>query len=521
MASLWTPENWPERLNELAARDFEGKQAPLRRDIRSLGMLLGEVLREQAGDKLFERVEALRKIAIARREAEGAEDGVRAGAEMEEALALTRDVAADPVQAYRLARAFASYFELINLAETNHRKRRRRAALLAEGDKVQPGTVQRGSLRGTLRRLREGGSTREEVLALLARVRIFPVFTAHPTEVARRSVMFKRRRISDLLEQLDAVAVPPSELGALQDALLAEITALWQTDDVRSARPTVRDEVRMALDYYESAIFATVPVLYAEIAAALQAEFPLDAETPRTAIPTPLTALPVVVQFGSWIGGDRDGNPFVTAAVTQDALQASRELLYGHYLARLSEAFDQLGSSTNQASISEALTARLEEYLGLLHRAATETFALPQEAVRLHLACITLRLGGDLPASMQRNLQVPADAALPPYERAAELLDDLTLLQESLAANHGKRLAELWVEPLLLEVRTFGLHLQTLDVRQHARVHELAVRELASGSGLASDANEAPLALPAEPSAQTAEVLATFRGIAAVKQMGA
>ena len=356
MASLWTPENWPERLNELAARDFEGKQAPLRRDIRSLGMLLGEVLREQAGDELFERVEALRKIAIARREAEGAEDSVRAGAEMEEALALTREVAADPVQAYRLARAFASYFELINLAETNHRKRRRRAALLAEGDKVQPGSVQRGSLRGTLRRLREGGSTREDVLALLERVRIFPVFTAHPTEVARRSVMFKRRRISDLLEQLDAVAVPPSQLGALQDALLAEITALWQTDDVRSARPTVRDEVRMALDYYESAIFATVPVLYAEIAAALQAEFPLDVETPLTAIPIPLTALPVVVRFGSWIGGDRDGNPFVTAAVTQDALQASRELLYGHYLARLSEAFDQLGSSTNQASLSDALT---------------------------------------------------------------------------------------------------------------------------------------------------------------------
>ncbi len=528
MPSLWTPENWSSRLQELGASDFEAKQAPLRRDIRSLGMLLGQVLREQAGDGLFARVEALRQVAIARREAQAEDDSERTAQHLREMEALTRETAGDAVSAYRLARAFASYFELINLAETNHRKRRRRAALLGESNGVQ-----RGSLRGTLRRMREAGLTRADALQSLARICIVPVFTAHPTEVARRSVMFKRRRISDLLEQLDGLALPPSQIEMLESTLLAEITALWQTDDVRSARPTVRDEVRMALDYYDSAIFATVPVLYTEIAEALHAEFPRDQSplaSPNSASgdPTEVAAdrlhtstsdLPVIVRFGSWIGGDRDGNPFVTASVTEEALTAARDLLNGHYLAKLHEAFDQLGSSTNQASITPELAARLTYYLVQLHgRSESAGLRLPQEAVRLHLACITLRLGARLPATMQRNLSVPASASLTPYERSGELLDDLSILRNSLLLNGGMRLAELWVEPLLLEVRTFGLHLQTLDVRQHARVHELAVSELAGGAALAKPECESGLSLPAAPSSQTAEVLATFRGIAAVKQ---
>src|ERR1700761_480062 len=269
MPSLWTPERWTDRLAELEARDFDAKQAPLRRDIRSLGALLGQVLREQAGDELFEKVETLRRASIARREAELAGDLEAAAARLEEARALTRAAAEDSATAHQLARAFAFYFELINLAETNHRKRRRRAAMLSDHE-----TIQRGSLRGTFRRLRAAGYTRDSALELLARICIIPVFTAHPTEVARRSVMFKRRRISDILEQLDRLGIPPAEFATLERDLLAEITALWQTDDVRDARPTVRDEIRMGLDYYEASIFGTIPVLYAEIAGALDAEFP-------------------------------------------------------------------------------------------------------------------------------------------------------------------------------------------------------------------------------------------------------
>jgi phosphoenolpyruvate carboxylase len=499
MPSLWTPVSWADRLAELEASSGERKEVPLRRDIRSLGTLLGQVLREQGGDaldgSLFEAVEALRRIAIARREEEAVGDIDAAHTHLAQAEALTHRVAADPKTAYFLARAFAFYFELINLAETNHRKRRRRSAMLDAN-----AAPQRGSLRGTLRRLRETGMSRSQVMELLGKVCITPVFTAHPTEVARRSVMFKRRSISDLLARLDAIPIPAAELDALETALLAEITALWQTDDVRSARPTVRDEVRMALDYYEASLFATLPALYSEIAAALDAEFPLEGPTPE---PTQLSSLPMVVRFGSWIGGDRDGNPFVTAETTAMSLAMSRDLLLEYYLKRLRALFDELATSTHQASISWALRLRLDEYLTELRAGGHPTPAdrFPNEAVRLQLACITLRLGGAPPSTMQRNMTLPATAALPRYANAAGLIEDLTLLRQSLAENHGKRLAELFLDPLLLAVRTFGLHLQTLDIRQHAKVHTAALEELAAG----------------KTSEQTAEVLDTFRAIKRLK----
>jgi len=507
MPSLWTPDDWSKRLAELEARSGDAKQAPLRRDIRSLGALLGKVLREQSGSALFDTVESLRQTSIARREADAANNTPAGIAALDQAQSLTHTAAADPATAYRLARAFAFYFELINLAETNHRKRRRRSALLDA-----TAAPQRGSLRGTFRRLREIGLTRADALELLARVVITPVFTAHPTEVARRSVMFKRRRISDLLAQLDSIPLPPSEIDTLEATLLAEITALWQTDDVRSERPTVRDEVRMALDYFDASIFATIPVLYTEIAEALNTEFPSTHPGPS------LASLPIVVRFGSWIGGDRDGNPFVTAATTAEALSMSRELLRDHYLLQLQNLFDQLGSSTHQAQISTELRHSLDNYLEQLRTAVSGSASspdirFPNEAVRLAIACIILRLGGTPPTTIHRNVSLAASlsskATLALYETAAELLTDLTLLRNSLAQNRGQRLAELFLDPLLISVRTFGLHLQTLDIRQHARVHAAAVEEL---SVAPTAAQTAPALTP-----QTAEVLATFRAIAALK----
>jgi phosphoenolpyruvate carboxylase len=397
----------------------------------------------------------LRRTAIARREADAKEE-VAAGLEhLQQAQALTHEVAADTRTAYFLARAFAFYFELINLAETNHRKRRRRSSLLEMA--AEP---QRGSLRGTLRRLRDAGFSREITLALLGQICITPVFTAHPTEVARRSVMFKRRSISDLLAKLDGIPLPVTELDALEAALLAEITALWQTDDVRHARPTVRDEVQMALDYYDASLFETVPVLYGEMASALDAEFPGTE-------PTQLADLPVVVQFGSWIGGDRDGNPFVTATTTAESLAMSRELVHDYYVGRLTELFEQLAPSTRQAPISEALRTRLTGYLEQLKMAGyVMEFVgeFPTEAVRMQIACMTLRLGGAPAVSMHKHLGLALEATLPRYETAAELMEDLTLMHESLVQNRGKRLAERFVDPLLLAVKTFGLHLQTLDI---------------------------------------------------------
>jgi phosphoenolpyruvate carboxylase len=500
MPSLWSPANWPQRLAELQAPTGELKEAPLRRDVRSLGMLLGEVLREQAGAPVFEAVEELRRTAIARREAEANPDWGAGSAEDHLQRALNRVEALSHASAYQLARAFGFYFELINLAETNHRKRRRLST------ELDPNAgPQRGSLRGTLRQLRLAGVTADEAQALLARVCISPVFTAHPTEVARRSVMFKRRRISDLLEQVDRIPVPDAQLEALEQDITAEITALWQTDDVRSARPTVRDEIRMALDYYESSLFDTLPVLYSEVAAALTSEYGLA---------TDLAELPQLVSFGSWIGGDRDGNPFVTPEATREALAMARSLLMHHYRRRLQNVFEQLAASTQQVSISPELASLLDSYLGQL-RAAGQTALenrFPYESIRLLVACIMMRLGG----APQSSVPLPPEPALKPYTRAADLLADLNVLRASLLRNRGRRLARTLIEPLLIEVRTYGLHLQTLDIRQHARVHAAAIAEIAKTAKTSGATGD--LQLPPALTPQTAEVLDTFRAIAELKR---
>ncbi|MDE1176951.1 MAG: phosphoenolpyruvate carboxylase [Edaphobacter sp.] len=497
MPSLWTPTNWPQRLAELLAPTGELKEAPLRRDVRSLGMLLGEVLKEQSGDELYDAVENLRRTAIARREADATGDVAAANSTLQHALLAVHGYGDDTARAYQLARAFSFYFELINLAETNHRKRRRRSAQL--NDAPPP----RGDLRGTLRRLKEAGFDAKQAAELLSHVVITPVFTAHPTEVARRSVMFKRRRISDLLEKLDRVAVPEAELESLEREISGEITALWQTDDVRSARPMVRDEIRMALDYYEASLFDTLPVLYAEVAAALEAEYDEHASPAE---------LPLLVRFGSWIGGDRDGNPFVTAETTRDALVMANSVLMTHYRRRLQNVFEQLGSSTQQVPVSAELQALLNGYLTQL-RTAGQTHLEERfhfEYLRLLIACIMMRLG----ASPQSSVPLPPNPALSRYTRAADLLSDLTVLRNSLMENNGSRLAEMLIDPLLLEVRTYGLHLQTLDIRQHARVHAAAVAEIAGCTAH----TDGQLHLPPALSPQTMEVLDTFRAIAALKK---
>src|SRR5271154_2999917 len=224
MPPLWKPESWPSRLAELEARSGDLKEVPLRRDVRSLGTLLGDVLREQAGDALFAKVEELRQSAIRRREAQA--DGATAEAETLMKKAVSEIGGFSVHQAYQMGRAFGFYFELINLAETNHRKRRRRSSQVA-GDAHS----QRGTLRGTLSAMKQAGISGEAALQWLRRIFVVPVFTAHPTEVARRSVMFKRRRIGELLEQLDQIPIPEEDLARLEEQVLAEITSLWQTDE--------------------------------------------------------------------------------------------------------------------------------------------------------------------------------------------------------------------------------------------------------------------------------------------------
>ena len=511
MALLWNPESWPQRLAELEAQSGDLKEAPLRRDVRSLGALLGQVLREQAGDEALAQVEALRQGTIRRRDAELRGDTEEAARQAAKALAL---VHSQPVErAILLTRAFAFYFELINLAETNHRKRRR-VALRLSG---QTGR-QRGSLEGTFSEMRRVGIGVQEALDWLRRVLIVPVFTAHPTEAARRTVMFKRRRIGEFLEALDRIPIPEQDLARLEEMVLAEITGLWQTDEVRSRRPTVLDEVKMGLDYYDVAIFETLPELYREISEALRAAYGLEIE--------PLD-LPLVLRFGSWIGGDRDGNPFVTPEITRSALLLARVHLLLYYRRRLDAIIDLLTTSAQQRAVSEMLLERLRGYVAHVHTPEAQVFGAQYEFeyYRRFVVCVmariqqTLARTSEMLASAGASLPVTPytlgrgqdklTQALPAYCSVQDFLDDLEILRTSLAENSGVRIARTLIDPLILQVRTFGLHLHTLDIRQHARVHAEALQEAISDT-------IAP-ALPSGLSAETASVLETFRVVAEVK----
>ncbi|HKY29156.1 MAG TPA: phosphoenolpyruvate carboxylase, partial [Pyrinomonadaceae bacterium] len=291
MSRLWNIDDQAARLGELTSQESDLKEAPLRRDVRSLGHLLGNVLKEQVGDKLFSAVEELRLLLIERRElyAEAAHDVENERGLIERAEMIVSRL--DVTEAHQMAKAFAIYFELTNLAETNHRKRRRRAAQTSPELPPQP-----GSFLGTLHRMRDAGITREQALEWLTKIEVVPVFTAHPTEVARRTVLFKRQRIAAELEHLDRLPLTDRESEKHEQAIIAEITALWQTDEVRRRQPTVRDEIRMGLDYYPSVLFETLPALYDELADNFREAYGEE---------LPANTLPRLLRFGSWIGGDR------------------------------------------------------------------------------------------------------------------------------------------------------------------------------------------------------------------------
>ena len=486
---LWKTESQAERLAELTGEDPARKEAPLRRDVRSLGRLLGQVLREQEGVELFAAVEELRNLLIRQRRGGAAAGEGDPDAGMRRAAEIVAEL--DVRQAYRLTRAFSTYFELTNLAETNHRKRRRRASRLRAGLPPQPGTFH-----GTLLRLKEAGLDSGAVLARLADVSVVPVFTAHPTEVSRRTVLFKRARIAKALERLDRLPLTDAEAAKQEEAILAEITTLWQTDEVRRSRPSVRDEVQMGLDYYRRVLLDTVPGLYAEMADALRAAFG------REVAPG---GLPRVVRFGSWIGGDRDGNPYVTPRVTRDALQLARETVLDHYVRALEALVERLSPSTRQVPVSDELRQALEHY------AATIPSLDPHPEKRAQ-AEIYRRFLGYVGARLRtaRNDPHHPDA----YPGADAFAGDLRLVRDSLAAHRGERLAALLLDPLLRQVETFGFHLHTLDVRQHARVHARARDELFGAPGNEREKG----ALPAAPSDDTLTLLETLRTVAELKR---
>jgi phosphoenolpyruvate carboxylase len=480
---LWRADDQQARLAELIAHSDEpAKDHPLRRDVRSLGAVLGQVLVEQSGQDVFESVEELRRLLIEHREtARRSPEQASAREFMQKAQAIVS--AMDLPRAYQVTKAFATYFELTNLAETNHRKRRRRAGML---DREHPPLP--GSFRGTLARMKDAGISADAALAALGEIVVTPVFTAHPTEVARQTVLLKRRRIAQQLHQLDQLPLTAEKAEDCENNIRAEVTSLWQTDEVRMAKPTVDDEIRMGLRYFRLSLFDALPRIYGEVVESFRDVYGVDLDE---------AALPNLVQFGSWIGGDRDGNPLVKPDFIREALEMARGLILREYLNDVEALSDRLSSSRRQTGVSQDLLSRLRHYersIPGVHLAwgphnTTESY-------RRFLSYMFHKL-------RQSRQAVDAPAA---YSSAAEFEDDLLLVNNSLQSNRGDRLAKTYVDSLLRKLRTFGFHLHTLDIRQHARVHAQVAEEL--GPNLKADAQ----------SAEGRELLDTFRMIAQLKR---
>lgn len=442
------------------------KEQPLLDDIRLLGRLLGDVIREQEGQPAFELIEQIRQMAVADRRDNTAAPSNGAPALKPLLESLSNDMTVT------VARAFTYFSHLANLAEDRHFLRRREYY-------DRRGQAAIGSLKKSLERLHEAGISNESVVQMLSHAHVSPVLTAHPTEVQRKSILDAEKRIAQLLEQrsnwLDAAAnttEPDVRLGerleANEQALRASITQLWQTRLLRISRLTVPDEIENALSYYESTFLEEIPAIYEQ----------LDQDLGHAPIAS-------FLRMGQWIGGDRDGNPNVTAATLAYALQRQSEVALRHYLQEIHLLGQELSISERRAKVSPALLA--------LADASGDTNAhRDDEPYRRALSGIYSRLAATLEALTHTAPARAPSAKLPAYASPAEFLTHLQTISDSLQANFGASLMAARLAPLIRKVQVFGFHLTTLDMRQSSDQHEAVLAELLRTARIEADYSSLP-----------------------------
>jgi phosphoenolpyruvate carboxylase len=477
-----------------ASRDNDSRQvpAPMRRDVRLLGEILGQVIREDAGQDLLDDVEDLRHRAIAARRHSGPAD---AASDSRDAFVADDEIAElvagwPLARAEAVARAFTVYFHLANLAEEHQRIR-----TLRERDTgAEP---VRESLSAAVASLGDSELSDRDRAALIDRLEVHPVLTAHPTEARRRAVTEALRRISVQLDIVDRPELGATAHNEAQRRLQEEIDLLWRTSALRTRAMQPLDEVRSGMAVFDEGLFRLAPSVYRALDRALQGESS-GAVPPRA---------PAFLRFGSWIGADRDGNPFVTAAVTEETAGIQAD----HALRALENATIRIGrsltvdavltygpamgasgpaSGTAGADLAAELAVAANQQPELLAELSSHA---PGEPFRTFLLYAARRL--------QATRLGRSDGLA--YRSAAEFLADLRLVQRSLADAGAGRQAYGELQHLVWQAETFGFHLAGLEVRQHSAVHAAALRELRSGQ---------------EPSAQTREVLATFAAIAAIQR---
>ncbi len=434
------------------------KDLPLKEDTRLLGRILGDVLRAQTGEPGFERIEAIRQTAIGFRRA-GTEQAPSVKRELE---ALLNEL--PMVEALDVVRAFSYFSHLVNIAEDVHQNRRRRAHALARS------APQIGSLLHALDRVAEARVGAAALARWFDDALVSPVLTAHPTEVQRRSILDSEREIARLLQWRDRVALTPDEADAFEDGLHREILGLWQTSMLRLSKLRVYDEIDNALAYYRYTFLAEVPRLYA----ALERNLRLRFSTPDG------LRLPPFLRLGSWIGGDRDGNPNVGAETLRYAIRAQACVAFAHYLDEIHCLGGELSLSTRMVTPTAGLLALAAAGQDVNPHRQDEPYRQALIGVYARVAATARELAHYVPPR-------PPQAALEPYATPAELVVDLSIIRDSLATHGAQLISAGRLEPLIRSVEVFGFHLAVLDLRQNADVHESVVGELLARAGVTDD----------------------------------
>jgi phosphoenolpyruvate carboxylase len=421
---------------------FPTRHHPLREDIRTLAELMDQVLREQGGAELWQLVEQDRLTAMRWR------DGMAGAAE---ALAV-RVRGRPPRVARELERAFSSWFQLVNVAEKVHRIRRRREYFQQDSERPQPGGVE-----DALSELKSSGLSLEEVLALMAQLSIEPVLLAHPMESTRRTSLRRQQRMATLLVERDNATLAPNEQRALLERMRAEVSADWQTEEHPRERLTVSDEREHAIFYLIEILYTIVPAFYQEIAAALGKLYGAAPES---------IELPVMVRFGTWVGGDMETSADVHAKSIRDTLARAQQVIINTYYDECLKLSQTLSQSASRIGIAGSVMRRVEEYRTLLPGAQAIT---PSRHDRMPYRVL---LG-----QIAERLHVTYDGRSNGYQHPAQFRADIELIAHSLLANRGTNAGYYQVRRLLYRIDTFGFHLATLDVRAPTAVHHAVLAQ--------------------------------------------
>lgn len=430
------------------ARAGADKDLPLVEDIRLLGRILGDVIREQEGRAMFELIELIRQLSVAfRRHADESADKTL--------KKLLKGLSGQ--QTVSVIRAFTYFSHLANLAEDRHHIRRR--AIHERAGDLQP-----GSLAMTLQRLDKAGIAPSQIVQTLTAAHISPVLTAHPTEVQRKSILDAERDIARLLAEREHLL--PRELADNELQLRARVTQLWQTRLLRYTKLTVADEIENALSYYQATFLNEIPRLYRELEEGL-GEAAAEGLAP-------------FLRMGQWIGGDRDGNPNVTAPTLDLALRSQCEMVLRHHLTQI----HLLGA---ELSVSAILTKISPEMQALAERSPDTNAHRQDEPYRRALTGMYARLAATLKSLTGGDAARHAVAPQDPYASADELLADLRTIEASLLAHHGAHLVRNRLRPLIRAVEVFGFHLATVDLRQSSDKHEEVVAELLATARIEAD----------------------------------